>query len=290
MRIASLALVAVAGLSLLGCNSSTPATPTAVAAAPPAAPPASAPTEFRATGPLVVENQLDLLAQRDGVVVALFAEPGTRVKAGQLLARLDDRQLSAERDAAAAKIESISYDEKNWEARVKIDEVDLSRAEQMWEAQLITKEQLDHQRFKLVASRNELEREKKDREQAMATLRALDMEVEKTRIMAPFAGIVARRYVRAGQKVANGDRLFWVTATAPLQVRFTLPERFIGKVRAGDELPLSSEASPGKHAAKVRLVSPVVDPSSGTIEVVAQVVGAPAELLPGMTVSVTVPE
>ena len=64
---------------------------------------------------------------------------------------------------------------------------------------------------------------------AQAAERSLELEKEKTRITAPFDGIVARRYVRVGQKVAISDRLFWVTAVAPLEVKFTLPERFLGK-------------------------------------------------------------
>ena len=48
----------------------------------------------------------------------------------------------------------------------------------------------------------------------------------KTRITAPFSGLVARRYVREGQSVAKGDRLFWITAESPLMMRFTLPEKY----------------------------------------------------------------
>ena len=117
--------------------------------------------------------------------------------------------------------------------------------------------------------------------------RSLELELEKASITAPFDGLVARRYVRVGQSVSKGDRLFWVTAEAPLRMRFTLPEKFIGHLKKGEELPLTSPDAPQeKHTAKVIEVSPVVDPSSGTIEILAELVGARGELRPGMTANV----
>ena len=94
--------------------------------------------------------------------------------------------------------------------------------------------------------------------------------VGKNKDYAPFGGLVARRYVRVGQSVAKGDRLFWVTAEAPLRMRFTLPERFVGRLQKGQELPLSSPDLPQEqHVARVLEVSRVVDPASGTIEVLS---------------------
>jgi RND family efflux transporter MFP subunit len=113
--------------------------------------------------------------------------------------------------------------------------------------------------------------------------------VEKARIAAPFNGLVARRYVRAGQAVAKGDRLFWVTAEGPLRLRFTLPEKFLGQLKKGQELPLTSPDVPQeKHSVKVMEISPVVDPASGTIEVLAELVGPAGNLRPGMAASVRI--
>jgi membrane fusion protein, multidrug efflux system len=101
--------------------------------------------------------------------------------------------------------------------------------------------------------------------------------------------LVARRYVREGQSVNKGDRLFWVTAEGPLRVRFTLPEKYLGHLRKGQQLPVGSpDLRNESHYAKIVEVSPVVDPSSGTIEVLAEIVGASGGLRPGMTVAVHV--
>lgn len=276
----------IALIALVGCSSDAPQT--VAAAPPPAVPQAIAPStapaeEFIASGPIVVENQLELAAQRDGVVSKILVDTGSAVRKGQLLGSFDDRQLSADRDAAKAQADSILADLKNWDATVKMAQVDLNRSEKMWQANLITKEQLDHDRFKLTATQYEYDREKSNYERAKDVARSLDLELEKTQVVAPFAGEIARRYIRVGQHVSDGDKLFWVTATAPLLVKFTLPGKYAGSVKRGSLFDVSlSEDKTEKHTAKAIAVSPVIDPSSGAIDVTAELTGDRGSLKPGM--------
>jgi membrane fusion protein, multidrug efflux system len=179
---------------------------------------------------------------------------------------------------------------KDWEAETGVVDADLRRAQAMRDAGINTVEELDHARYKVIGSQYEIEKAKQDLSTAQHNLRSLELEMEKTRITAPFDGIVARRYTRAGQSVAVGDRLFWVTAVTPLLVKFTLPERFIAALKNGQAVTVTSaDGSPAvEHAAKVIDVSPVVDPSSGTIEVQAQIEGPAPDLRPGMLASIRV--
>ena len=103
-------------LLMTACSSDRTATVSAAAAPPPAAAPvrqAAAkpnPEYFETSGPVVVENQVDVAAQREGVVARILADVGTPVHKGQLLAQLDDRQLTADRDAAKAKADGMVAD------------------------------------------------------------------------------------------------------------------------------------------------------------------------------------
>ena len=282
-------------LAWSGCNSSkeVPLSAASALAAPaPESPPAHPTTASEtvvASGPIVVENQLDVEAQREGVVAAVLIQPGTAVRKGQLLARLDDRQVSADLDAAAARVKALEANLENWRAETKVLAADRSRAEKLWADQVIAKEELDHAVYKEEADEFEVKRESESLNNAKDVLRSLQLEKDKTDITAPFDGMVARRYVRVGQKVAVGDRLFWVTAMAPLQVRFTLPERFFGKVHQGGMLSVSSaDISPeSKYSARIVQVSPVVDPSSGTVEILAQITDSSTALRPGMLVNIS---
>lgn len=239
------------------------------------------------SGPLIVEHQLDVLAQRDGVVAKLRSEAGAHVRAGDLLAQLDDRQLTADLEAARAKTRSLDADLKNWEAEAKVMQADYERAQKMWDAQILTKEQLEHAKFKAESETWDVRRVRELLTNARQLERSLELELDKTQIRAPFSGVVARRYVRQGQQVARGDRLFWVTAEGPLRMRFTLPEKFIGRVHKGDKLPLMTPDLPDqKYKVRVVQVSPVVDPASSTIEVMVEIEGKPGFLRPGMDASV----
>ncbi len=120
----------------------------------------SQPIEFLASGPIIVENEVDVTAQRDGLVAKILAEPGTAVKKGQLLATLDDRQISADLEAARAKTRSTENDLRNWEAEAKVLESDYARAQKMWEAQIIPKEQLEHARYKAESDQWDVKRRK----------------------------------------------------------------------------------------------------------------------------------
>lgn len=243
--------------------------------------------EINVSGALLVEHQLDVAALRDGVISSITADVDSLVHKGQVLATLDDRQIAADCNAAAERVQELESDLKNWAAEVKVLEADQQRAEQMWAAKLIAQEQLDHIRYNVVADRFQSESARHKLENARATLQSLQLEAEKTRIRAPFDGVVARRYVREAQRVANGDRIFWVTSVAPLLVRFTVPERLVGIAKRGEDIRVSStERDAPVHIGTITTVSPVIDPSSSTVEVVARLRGPAGDLRAGMTVNI----
>jgi membrane fusion protein, multidrug efflux system len=284
-------LVLTAAACGCGCDDGRPAAAAAAPAAPAkiSAQSAIQPEGVSASGPLIVDHQVDVAAQRDGVVVKILAEPGKTVKTGDLLAQLDDQQIASDLEAARAKTRSVDDDLKNWQAETKVLESDYQRALKMWDAQIITKEQLEHARYKLEGDQWDVKRVSELLANSHATERSLELELDKTRVRAPFNGVVARRYARVGQAVARGDRLFWVTAEGPLRLRFTLPEKFFGQLKRGQQLPLASPDVPDEtFSAKIIEISPVVDPSSATVEVMVEVVGKSSHLHPGMTASVRI--
>ena len=296
MRSTIVPIAMVAALLAAGCGDTKTAAPDVTNAAPsPApAPKAAPPVEVAdpglvVSGPIIVEHQVDLTAQRDGVLAKIFFDAPARVKAGTILARLDDRQISANLEAARAKSRSVAADLKNWEAEAEVLKADYVRAQRLWDLGLISEEQLQHAKFKAESDLWDIKRVEETLNTAHDEERSLELELEKTKITAPFDGLIARRYVREGQSVNKGDRLFWVTAEAPLLMRFTLPEKYFGHVRSVQQFEITSPDVPGeKHAARIREVSPVVDPSSGTFEVLVELVGERGSLRPGMTANLRV--
>lgn len=248
---------------------------------------ASADNPVTVSGPLIVEHQLDVLVQREGIIAILHADVGAHVKAGDVLAQLDDRQLTADLEAASAKTEGTEAGLKSWQAEAKVLDADYERASKLFNAQLIPVEEFEHAKYKAEEEHWEVKRVQEALVTAKATQQSLELELEKTRIRAPFDGVVARRYVREGQQLARGDRAFWITGDGPLQMRFTLPERFIGQIKRGQQLALSTPDLPGQNfKSRVLEVSPVVDPASSTFEVLIAVEGPRGDLRPGMNATV----
>jgi RND family efflux transporter MFP subunit len=296
LKIVLIAFCLAIGIACTSAPGSPPATVAAAEAASApshneASAPAAAPEhEFLASGPIIVEDQVDVAAQRDGVIAKVAADAGTRVRKGQLLAILDDRQISADLEAARAKTRSTENDLKNWEAEAKVLDVDYERAKKMWEAEIISKEQFEHAKYKAESDQWDVRRVSEMLANAKDVEHSLELELEKTRITAPFEGVVARRYIRVGQSVSRSDRLFWVTAVAPLRIRVTLPEKFLGRIKAGTMVGITpAEESGRRYRAKVIQVSPVVDPSSDTIEILAELYGDTTGLRPGMRADVHLP-
>lgn len=289
------ALAIAAALVIAGCESkSDPSTVAASSApvsapAPVAAPVPSAPdaASFTTTGPLVADQQADVGVERDGRVVEIDVQMGDRVHAGQLLARLDDRMLQAACTAQKARIAASQAEVRNWKAEQQSANADLRRADELLKDKILSQENWEVSKYKVDETTAQVERYQSEQAEAEADLNATELALDQSRLVAPFAGVVGRSSVRPAQQVKAGDQLFWITAEAPLKVLFTVPETLMSAFTAGKPLELTTADYPElRQAGRVGRVSPVVDPASGSLQVIG-VLEHPSPLLkPGMTMQV----
>ena len=289
------------GLCALGCDAhdKEPAAPAAAEVATPArtpslstpkALPVVSPQFITATGPATQAQQLDIVALRPGQVIGVDADVDTDVRKGEELAQLEDHQLLADRAAAAYKLQSLRIGVQNREAEVKMRGADMHRAEEMHQSGINTEEDYEHTRFLLEATQLQWQSEQQEVLAAQENLAALDAQLNQTRLLAPFSGVISQRFVRLGQYVNLGDRLFHLVGNSPLEVRFTLPGEDVRFVHRGEKIAVS--ASPGFEQASPAIVtrmSPVIDPGNGMIELVATLSRPLPSIIPGMIVSVRLP-
>lgn len=263
------------------------ARPASISMPSPSATDTSDPKSYVTTGPLVAEQQADVGAERDGLVVKIAVQIGDRVRKGQLLAALDDRALRAACDEQKARVTSLQAQVAEWQAEQKTEEADLRRADIMRKEQIRSEEDWEHVKYKLDETIQEVARYKADELAVEAAMSSANLQLEQSQILAPFAGVVGRSTVRLDQQVKKGDALFWITAEAPLRVLFTVPESAMSSFTAGVPLELSTADYPELHqAARILRVSPVVDPASGSVQVIGAI-DRPSHLLkPGMTMQV----
>jgi len=242
---------------------------------------------FTTVGPLVVEQQADVVAERDGRVTSVNVEISDHVRKGEVLALLDDRALQAARAEKVARIDSLRAQVQSWEAEQRSNEADLRRADAMRAEKILDDEDWEHVQYKLTETKSQVARYKADQLAAEAELHAADVELSQSRIAAPFDGVVGRRSVHDAQAVKKGDALFWITAQAPLRILFTVPESAMAAFPRGARLELTTTDYPHlKQPAVVFRVSPVVDPASGSLEVIGSLEKPSPLLKPGMSMQV----
>jgi len=235
----------------------------------------------------VAEQQADIAAERNGRVVGINVRIGDRVKKGQVLAQLDDRTLKSACESQKARVASAQAQLREWQSEQLTAESDLRRADAMRDAKIISEENWEHAKYRVDETIAEVSRFREEAAASEADLNAANVQLEQSHIVAPFAGVVGRSTVRPAQEVKPGDVLFWITAEAPLEVLFTVPETAMAAFTAGKPLEFATADIPGFHQeGRIVRVSPVVDPASGSIQVVGAVVHPSKLLKPGMTMQV----
>lgn len=237
---------------------------------------------------LSVEHQVDVAAERDGVVLSIAKDEGSSVRAGDVLAQLDDRDLQMElikaRDDLRVSQNNVQYKE----AEMKAKGAALHRQQELRKYGLSSEADLEQAEFEAKGAEYDLHGWQALVQSGEAAVRQIELELDQMRVRAPFSGVVVSRYARQGDTLKKGDRCFRVSQLGPLEVRFQIPESSPQQPRRGALVSLSLVAQPSSEfSAHVVKVSPTIDPASDSYDVVAQVTPSRRSgLLPGMAVRV----
>ena len=205
-------------------------------------------------GTLEAEREVDIVARAGGPLVALHTEEGMQVKAGELLAQIDEAE-------ARAQVEI---------AKVALQDAELvhNRAKASLENAVVSQEVYDSALSGL--------------ESARAQLVGNEIQLSYTQIAAPFDGLIIQRAVKFGETVTVGQQLFRISDFDPLLCTIGVPERDLTRLSIGQPAILEVEAFPGElFQGRVLRISPVVDSATGTIRVTLEV-DRHGRLSPGM--------
>ena len=210
---------------------------------------------YSGTATLEAEADAEIIAKVGGEVRRILVEEGDAVKAGQVLAVLDDRQLrlqAAQTRAALAKSER-----------------DFNRQVELHEKGLVSAGAFEGLKYDL------------DNQRAADDIARLSLSYSEIR--APFAGIVAARHVKLGQEIAIGTSVFRVTDPTPLKAAVYIPERELARLKPGQSASIGVDALAGRaFPAVVKLVAPTVDAATATFKVTLEVNDPKGDLKPGM--------
>jgi len=214
----------------------------------------------RATGAVRAERMVTLKAETQGTVDEVAVRPGDRVEGAQVLVRLDPRPFDlAVREAEASLAET----------RIRVQDALLgdNPADTSAGAEL---------RRRGARQRNGLDG-------AEARLARAQLERERATLAAPFAGVVDRVGVVAGQRVSAGEEIARIVDMGSLAVEASVLEHDLPLVRAGGVALVTPSASPGEsYRGTIRAVLPVVDTTTRAGRVLVGVRTGDGRLRPGM--------
>ncbi len=203
---------------------------------------------------------VDVRSRTSGQVVAILKEEGDRVRAGSVLARLD---------AEAARLQVTQMEVAYQDARRAFE-----RDEKMYQRKLVSDERYENSKTQVARTFAQLEQAK--------------LNLSYTTIESPIQGVVTIRNIEVGNMVTNNQVICSVADFDPLLARIRVPEKNIGKIAVGQGARITVESAPDKtFRGRVKMISPVVDPESGTIKVTIEIPEQETGILrPGMFASV----
>lgn len=220
---------------------------------------------------VVARRELDLAPQIGGVLVSIEADLGDRFALGQVLFRLDDTALRHEvAMARAAEQAAEAGVTRAREAR----ELATRRAERRTSAtEVYTSEEMETARSEAAIAAAALQASEAQLAEQQARLALLESNLERTRVTAPFAGAVARRYQDAGATVQQGTPVLQLLASGALHVRFAVPPGEAVRYEPGAAVEVIFPGMPEPQQARVLRVGPDVDPAIEMVLVEAELVG-----------------
>lgn len=209
----------------------------------------------RATGRIEALQAVELRPDEQGRVVALHFFEGQSVGRGAPLVRIDDAMLRAQAERASA-------------------ERDLARQQL---------ERVRSLRQQNASSAADLERAEAAARSASAALAVLQLQIARSTVRAPFAGVVGQRFVSVGDYVTTGTRLLTLQTVDPQRAVIEVPERHAIRLRPGQTVAFTVAAEPDRtFNAIVDFIDPVVQTANRTIMVKARAPNANRVLRPGM--------
>ncbi|MEE2886374.1 MAG: efflux RND transporter periplasmic adaptor subunit [Planctomycetota bacterium] len=269
------------------------------------------------TSYLEAHHSVVVFARVTGRVLEVKVDEGQAVKQGQVLAVLDDREITANREQVRVQIaekkarhelsklerEATQHRQSQAETELKKTERDLSRLQKL-DPGLVSPKDLDDAEYARsqagdalkvaqfntrkatldvgVAAQIVKELESKEAE--------VSIKVKEHQILAPIAGVISRRMIKGGEAINTAHELFEVVDAVNLIAYLDRPQRELNLVENNQKVLFTTDAHPEQEfTARVSVISPVVDRDTGTFRIRVEVAEADSKKLrPGLFISANI--
>lgn len=213
---------------------------------------------YKSNGSLLPDEEVELSFETSGKVVGIHFQEGSRVKKGELLAKINDKPLQAQ----LLKLH----------AQRKLLEEREFRQRQLLERDAISQESYDQVSTEL--------------QSLQADILLVEARIAETEMRAPFDGIVGLRMISEGAFANTQTKIVRLVKISPLKIEFSIPERYEGEVKPGFPITFVVSGSNNRYSAKVYAVEPKIDVIMRSILVRALYPNSNEELKPGHSLDI----
>jgi membrane fusion protein (multidrug efflux system) len=206
-----------------------------------------------ATGNVIANEEVELRSEIPGRIITINFGEGSQVTKGELLVKIDDRELQAQ-------LKKLLVDEKQAKD-------DLYRKEKLLELKAVSQEEYDKSNNTLGITQAQVE--------------LIRTQISKTEIYAPFSGQIGLRQVSPGGFISSATLVARLQQIDPVKIDFAIPEKYRGKVQKGTLIKFKVEGSDSIFSGHVYAIEPKIDPLTRNVSLRAMCPNPKGILIPG---------
>jgi membrane fusion protein (multidrug efflux system) len=217
--------------------------------------------DINTTGTLLSDEEVEVRSEVSGRITHIYFKEGQFISKGQLMVKLNDDDLQAEMQKLKIEIK-LAEDKEN-------------RQKQLLAASAVSKDE-----YEVVLTNYQM---------LKANAEILRTKIEKTRIIAPFSGLIGLKEVSPGAFINNGTVITTLQSVKPLKLEFSIPEKYVPYVQNNMEVSFKVVQNNAIYKAKVYARDPKIDQSTRTVKIRAIYPNTDGKLFPGSFTDVTIP-
>jgi membrane fusion protein (multidrug efflux system) len=211
------------------------------------------------SGTLRPDEEVDLSFETSGKIISIKFTEGTRVKKGDLLAKINDRQLQAQ-------LEKLLAQKK------------LTEAKEFRERSLLEKDAISQESYDQIVT---------ELQTIEADINLFEARISETELRAPFDGIIGLRYLSEGSYATPATKIAKLIKISPLKIEFSIPEKYASEIKIGYPVTFVVVGINNSFNASVYAVDPKIDVDTRNIVLRALYPNSREELKSGAFASIT---
>jgi len=254
------------------------------------------PVEF--SGILTPDQTVNVYSQQTGHATQVTVSVGDKVKAGQLLVKIDSRELNAQLAEAEASMRSVEDQASQAQVGISTAKANLDLAQKsfdrisaLYKTQAVPKNQMDDVQNKLELAQSAYQNAQKQYQllsgsglaQAKARIELIQVQISNTTIASPIDGVVTNKNVNPGELVTTGAPVMTVADTSTLKLQGTVSQDAVPLMSMGQKVQVRVDGLPNvKYEGTITQIGPVAVSTGQYFPVVVSLKNN-GSLLAGMT-------